>query len=222
MVLLFYGRALLPGRVLIPTDILTESWPPWQQPNQPVNVHNPLLSDVVNYIYPVKTFTAEAVRQGEWPLWNPYIFTGYPSTYNTQAGLLYPPLLFYYLLDGATATDLTIFVQLALGAWFMFAYLRQIGLARPSSLFGTLIFLFNGSMVVWIEWQVVHAAVIWLPAQLYMVERLVQEQRSRGAESRGADLLLLTSHFPLPTSSSPFSSPFRGSAAIGIGRCTRV
>ncbi len=202
VVLLFYGRALLPGRVLIPTDILTESWPPWQQPNQPVNVHNPLLSDVVNYIYPVKTFTAEAVRQGEWPLWNPYIFTGYPATYNTQAGLLYPLSIFYYVLDGATAADLTIFVQLALGAWFMFAYLRQIGLARPSALFGTLIFLFNGSMVVWVEWQVVHAAVIWLPAQLYMVERLVQEQRSRGAEEQGSrpfafNFSLSTSHFLL-------------------------
>ena len=179
VVMLFYGRALLPGRVLIPTDILTESWPPWQQPNQPVNVHNPLLSDVVNYIYPVKTFTAEAVRRGEWPLWNPYVFTGYPATYNTQAGLLYPLSLFYYVLDGATAADLTIFAQLTLGAWFMFAYLRQIKLSRPSALLGTLIFLFNGSMVVWVEWQVVHSAVIWLPAQLWAIEKMAEGQETR-------------------------------------------
>lgn len=172
LILLFVGRALAPGRLFVPTDLLVERWPPWQEPNVPVEVHNIMLTDVVNYIYPVKTFAAEAVRHGEWPLWNPYIFTGYPFTYNTQAGLFYPLTLFYILFDGATAVDLTIISQLFLGGLFMSLYLRQLGLHPWAVLLGGVLFLFNGHMIVWLEWQVVHAAVIWLPAQLYLVEKI--------------------------------------------------
>ena len=172
LVLLFVAPALRPGYVLLPLDIVVEMWPPWQQPNQPVDVHNGLLTDVVNYIYPAKLFAADAVRQGVLPLWNPYELTGYPFTYNTQAGLFYPLTLFYYLLPPATAVDLTIITQMCLGAWFMYLYLRQINLRHLAALCGAIIFTFNGLMVVWLEWQVVHTAVIWLPLALYALERL--------------------------------------------------
>ncbi len=172
LILLFLAPGLLPGKVLLPLDLVTQVWPPWQQPNQAVNVHNPLLSDVVDYIYPVKVFVAEQVKQRELPLWNPYVLGGYPLTYNTQAGLFYPLSLFYYLLPPATAVNLTIFSQLLLGAVFMFAYLRQVRLRPIAAWVGTAVFLFNGMMIVWLEWQVVHAAVIWLPLFLLCVECL--------------------------------------------------
>ena len=172
LICLFLGRAFLPDRVLLPLDLVTQLWPPWQQPGQPANVHNPLLSDVVDYIYPVKTFAASQIKQGAFPLWNPYVLSGYPLTYNTQAGLFYPLSLLYYTLPGATAVDLTILLQMALGGLFMFAYLRLIRLRPLSALAGAIIFLFNGMMVVWLEWQVVHAAVIWLPLQLYLIEKI--------------------------------------------------
>lgn len=180
-VLLAAGTALLPvwesalpGRVLLPLDIVTQSWPPWQQPNLPVHVHNPLLSDVVAYIYPMRTLAAEAVRSGEWPLWNPYALGGYPFTYNTQAGLYYPLSLLYYALPFPTAVDWTIALQLLIGAWGMAAYLRLLGLRPPAVLVGALLFVANGMMAVWLEWQVVHAAVIWLPLQLLYGEKLLR------------------------------------------------
>ncbi len=172
LILLFLAPALSPGKVLLPLDLVTQAWPPWQQPNQPAAVHNPLISDVVDYIYPVKAFVAEQVQAGTLPLWNPYVLGGYPLTYNTQAGLFYPLSLFYYVLPAATAVDLTIFFQLLLGGLFMFAYLRQVGLRALAAWAGTAIFLFNGMMVVWLEWQVVHAAVIWLPLYLLCTERI--------------------------------------------------
>lgn len=175
LVLTFVAPALLPGRVLMPLDIVTELWPPWQQPNQSAEIHNLLISDVVNYIYPVKTFAADALRTGTFPLWNPYTLTGYPFTYNTQAGIFYPLFPLYLVLDSAQAADLTIIVQLLLGALFIVMYLRQIGLRRLGVLLGGVLFLFNGMMVVWLEWQVVHAAIVWLPLQLFLVERVAAE-----------------------------------------------
>jgi hypothetical protein len=46
LILLFVTPALMPGKVLLPLDLVAQVWPPWQQPNQAVNVHNLLLSDV--------------------------------------------------------------------------------------------------------------------------------------------------------------------------------
>ncbi len=174
LLLLFLGRAFLPGKVLLPLDMVVQLWPPWQQPDTAVSVHNPLISDVVDYIYPVKAFVAERVQAGEIPLWNPYVLGGYPLIYNTQAALWYPLSIFYYLLPAVTAVDLTIFVQMLLGGLFMVAYLRKIHLRPAAALLGAVLFLFNGMMVVWLEWQVVHAAVIWLPLQLFFVERIAQ------------------------------------------------
>lgn len=183
LILLWVGVAFLPGRVLLPLDIVTQLWPPWQQPDTAVSIHNPLITDVVDYIYPVKAFAAEQVKAGTLPLWNPYVLGGYPLTYNTQAGLWYPLSLLYYVLEPATAVDLTIFWQLFLGGIFMFAYLRQLRLRRAAAFLGVVLFLSNGMMVVWLEWQVVHAAVIWLPLCLFFIERLAQKLESRNENS---------------------------------------
>ncbi len=172
LTLLFLARALPPGKVLLPLDIVTQQWPPWQALGQVDAAHNPLLSDVVSYIYPVKEFAAAALRRGEYPLWNPFVLTGYPFTYNTQAGIFYPLSPLYLLFAPTTAVDLTIIAQMFLGGLFMALYLRQIGLRRLAVLGGGVLFLFNGLMVVWLEWQVVHAAIIWLPLALFFCERL--------------------------------------------------
>jgi hypothetical protein len=168
---LLLGKALLPNWVLLPLDIVNQGVPPWQEPNEQVEVHNPLLEDAVFYIYPVKVWTATQVRQGELPLWSDQLFGGYPAIYDTQAGLFYPLSLLYYVLDSATAVDLTIFLQMGLGATFMFLYLRRLRLRRLAAVLGAIVFVGNGLMVVWLEWQVVHAAVIWLPLALWAVER---------------------------------------------------
>ncbi len=185
LILLFVAPALSPDKMLAPLDIITESWPPWQEPNQTVTVHNFMLIDVVNYIIPVKRFMANAIRAGELPLWNPYVFTGYPFTYNTQAGMWYPLSLLYYLLPLPTAVDATVIGQMILGGLFMLAYLRQIRLSHLAALGGAIIYTFNGFMIVWLEWQVVHAAVIWLPLQLWLVEKITSQlEQTTGASKK--------------------------------------
>jgi hypothetical protein len=169
LVVALLWAGLRPGYVLLPLDIVTQGWSPWQESNQSVNVHNFLLADVVDYIIPVKLFMAETIRAGQFPLWNPYVMAGYPFTYNTQAGVFYPFSLLYYLLPVDTAVNLTIVGQLLLGGLFMALYLRRWVQSQWAMLPGVVIFLFNGHMVVWLEWQVVHAAIIWLPLQQFQL-----------------------------------------------------
>lgn len=191
LVLLLVAPALLPGRALIPFDIVTEAWPPWQQPNQPIEVNNMLLADAVNYIVPVKRLLSESVREGHLPLWNPYVLGGYPFTYNTQAGAFYPLTALYYVLPLMAAVDLTIVLQMILGALFMYAFLRHSALSEIAAFAGAVIFTFNGLMLIWLEWQVVHAAIIWLPLQLLLVDRIVVRAADQGP-SRSKGVLLLS------------------------------
>ncbi len=184
LVLILVAPTLLPGRVLIPFDIVTEAWPPWQQPNQPVEVNNMLLADAVNYIVPVKNLLALSVRQGHLPLWNPYVLGGYPLTYNTQAGVFYPLTALYYVMPLLAVVDLVIILQMMLGALFMYAFLRQIKLSKIGAVVGAAIFIFNGLMVIWLEWQAVHAAIIWLPLQLLLAERIVIKSASDDPTAR--------------------------------------
>ena len=51
---LFFAPALLGGRVLAPPG------------------------DGVLYYYPMRVHVAEVLRQGDLPLWNPYVFSGFP------------------------------------------------------------------------------------------------------------------------------------------------
>ncbi len=223
LVLFLVGEALRPGKVLLPLDIVTQLWAPWRTPNQPVNVHNVMLMDVVNYVYPIKTFLAETVRDGRLPLWNPYEFTGYPFTYNTQAGPFYPLTLLYYFLPAVTAVDLTIILQMWLGAWFMYLYLRRIRLRRVAALAGAVLFTFNGLMVGWLEWQVVQAAVIWLPAQFYAVERLADRlETSRRFASALAEIILLAVLFAIPWLGGHWSWAAYGSMTLVVYLVLRI
>ncbi len=176
---LFYWQGIRPGYLLMPLDIVTQAWSPWQLPNQPVSVHNDLIFDIVVQIYPIKLFVTEQLRSGVLPLWNPYVALGYPLTYNTQAGIFYPLSLLIYLLKPTQAHNAFVIIQMLLGGWFMHAYLRQIGLRQLAALFGSVVFLFNGMMVVWLEWHVVHAAVIWFPLQLWGVEKIFANPQQR-------------------------------------------
>lgn len=196
LVFLFLGRAFLPGKVLLPLDVVSQLWSPWLQPDTAVSVHNPLITDVIDYVYPIKAFVAAQMKQGQLPLWNPYVLGGYPLTYNTQAGLWYPLTVLYVLLPPPTAVDLTIWLQMTLGGVFMFAYLRQLRLRPAAAWLGAVVFLFNGMMVVWLEWQVVHAAVVWLPLCLTFVERAAQKLE-RGVPVSG-DAVFAGFAFALP------------------------
>lgn len=219
---LLLGKALLPGWVLLPLDIVNNGVPPWQGPNQAATMHNSLLEDAVFYIYPVKAWTAAQVRQGVLPLWSPELFGGYPAIYDTQAGLFYPLSLLYYLLDGATAVDLTIFLQMGLGATFMFLYLRRLRLRRVAALLGAVVFIGNGLMVVWLEWQVVHAAVIWLPLALYAVEREAEGFGLRSARRIPHAALLFALAFALPWLGGHWNWALYGSITAVLYRVWRL
>ncbi len=54
--------------------------------------------DLVSFLFPTYRFAAATIRDGAWPLWNPYLYGGAPHVGDIQAGFLYPPNLILFLL----------------------------------------------------------------------------------------------------------------------------
>src|SRR5919199_1748370 len=65
-----------------------------------LSVADGLLSNVVAYerdttvfYFPLLRWVSEQLRQGEFPLWTPQVFGGYPIFADGEIGLAYPPSL---------------------------------------------------------------------------------------------------------------------------------
>src|SRR4026208_1765987 len=60
------------------------------------------LRDHSDYLQPLRFFTAEELRAGRLPLWNPYSGSGEPWLANPQTGVFYPPAWVFVVLPFET------------------------------------------------------------------------------------------------------------------------
>jgi len=193
LALIFLGPGLLPGRVLMPMDALS-LFRPWRGMALPSELHNPLPTDVVDYIYPTRHLAATALRAGEFPLWNPYLFGGYPFVSNLQAGLFYPLNWPAYLLPEAlapAANDLDLVIHLFLAGAGMYLYLRTVGGSPLGAMAAGVTFMLNGIFVVWLEWHTILGTAIWLPFVWAFFELALRKRRRRYVLLAAAALALL-------------------------------
>src|SRR4051812_31365390 len=74
------GPGLLPGRTLVPVDILRSVQPYAGLGGGPA--HNSLPSDSPFQFYPWFAFLVRSLRHGHIPTWNPHLLAGLPFTPN--------------------------------------------------------------------------------------------------------------------------------------------
>ncbi|MFN8612505.1 MAG: YfhO family protein [Vulcanimicrobiota bacterium] len=100
-------------------------------------------TDLVNLYYPIRSFTRNALLQGHWPLWNPYLSLGIPV--QTGVRSLSNPLLFATIwLPTALHVKLTLWLHTTLSVTLMALFLKRQGLSRPASLSAGLIYGISG------------------------------------------------------------------------------
>jgi len=151
----FYWEIALPGRILADYDVWT-------------------------YFYPLRSYAAEAIRAGRFPLWNPDTFLGAPFFANPQTALLYPGTIIFYLLPVAYAYSVSVILHVFLAAAFMYALLRssfRVGVA--AAIVGASAFAFGG----FVSAQVGHvnqlSASAWLPAIVLAADAALRRRSIR-------------------------------------------
>ncbi len=149
-----------------------------------VPVKNPLITDPVRQQFAWKYLAIKEFKQGNWPLWNPYNFSGTPLLANFQTGAFYPLNILFFTPNPGLADDLHwfaiqwswyIYLQSVLSALFLFLYLKKIGLDKRAAILGGITFAFSGFNVGWWEWGNLIHTLLWFPLILYAIECLVEK-----------------------------------------------
>lgn len=171
--LVFFNKTLVKGEIPFPGDLLVASYSPYSSyafmgyapagyPHKAQNI------DVVEQLYPWKYFSIDLLKKGEFPLWNPYNFSGTPHLAAIQSGTFYPFNILFLVLPFVLAWTIYIILQPILAGVFTYLFLREIKPSYKASIFGGIIFSFSSFLVVWMQYgNIIHAA-IWLPLVLWL------------------------------------------------------
>ncbi len=141
-------------------------------------VQNPLISDVFSQFVLWKYLAIEALKNFEWPLWNPYSFTGNPLLATYHSASLYP-LNILLLLPKHYGWGLYIYSQTLIASLAFYLFISQIVKSKIAGLSGAVIFSFGGLMTTWLELGTAGHAIAWLPLALYSIKKLISETKFR-------------------------------------------
>jgi len=133
--------------------------------------HKELLAiDTLRQLFVWKEYCFSLLRQGIWPLWNPYNFSGQPLIANFQSSIFYPLSWFFAFLSSKDAWSVYIFSQPILAGLFFYLYLYYSSKNKLSALMGTISLLTCGFFATRYFWGVYLHPLIWLPAALLTVD----------------------------------------------------
>ncbi|MGB8646306.1 MAG: oligosaccharide flippase family protein [Anaerolineae bacterium] len=181
LALTLFAPVLSGGATLLPLDNLYR-FPPWQPFANSFGVgqpHNTLLDDLVLENYPWKKFIDDSLRQGELPLWNPYILAGQPFMAAGQNAALYPFSLLFILLPLTYAYGLFVALHFWIAAASMYLLARVLGLRPFAATLSGIVYAFSDFMVVSVVFPMVISAAAWLPAILALLELTLREEERR-------------------------------------------
>ncbi len=127
--------------------------------------------DLEGYHLPIASFIAKSLRNGEFPLWDPYSYCGVPIYANLQAQLFYPPAWPVFLLGSLNRVVHNVFrllewqvaIHVFLGGAFTYLLLRRLRLSRGSALFGASIFQLGGFFASQAQHLGAICGAAWLP-----------------------------------------------------------
>ncbi|MBU1261958.1 YfhO family protein [bacterium] len=124
--------------------------------------------DLGNYFYPIKHLYLSFIKEGIFPLWNPYLFCGTPLLANPQSQILYPPSIFIYIAGLDLGLNLFVVFHLFLSGLSTYLLARELGLSRSSSCLSCLVYTFSGWLISTIDILIAFSSSAWIPLVFYL------------------------------------------------------
>lgn len=140
-------------------------------PLLPIYASGSFTGDVTHQYIPFKALAGAIWKNGELPLWNPYIFSGAPLLADPQNSLLYPSQVLFLILPLNIAFGINLYIHVL----FLFAgfyLLLRIFCDRSSSLFLALTFALSGPVFVRVASGIMPTVQVlaWVPWIFYFLE----------------------------------------------------
>lgn len=136
--------------------------------------------DHADYFQPLRWFTAQELRHGRLPLWNPYNASGEPWLANPQTGVFYPPAWLFLILPfpAAYVSFLVLHVALlGLGGYLLFSRFSSSGAALAAAL----ALMFCGPTLSLVDVGNNLSAFAWLPLVVWCALSGVHRDLCAGA-----------------------------------------
>lgn len=134
--------------------------------------------DAFVYFYPQRAFLAQALRSGQVPLWDPYLFLGVPFLANPQTAVLYPPSWLFLLGPVQAIYTAQLVLHAFLAAFFTYQLARRaFGVLPLAAAIAGLAYAFGGFAVGQVGHLNQISAAAWLPAVLLAYDRFANTRR---------------------------------------------
>jgi hypothetical protein len=130
--------------------------------------------DILSYQYPLKKVTAELVRLGELPYWNPYLAGGQPLAANPAYQLFYPPNWLTMILPFQLGFRLLMFFHIYLAAVGMYLLLRILPVRPLVAFIGAFCFVAGGTISGLSNLPPILFAVAWAPLLFLFLIRFLR------------------------------------------------
>ena len=159
--------------------------------------------DMASFLYPNFVFNARALRHALIPLWNPYVYGGYPYVGDVQSGVYYPLNWPFFLLGTiryATLEGLSIWHMwwAGIGTYMLVRALRPDGRPprRVAAVLAGTVFALSDVFLVHFGNENLNAAISWLPWILWAATAVHEHGRRWGypASALFLGLSLLAGH----------------------------
>ena len=144
--------------------------------------------DAKAHFQPQIQFLADSIAKGEWPWWNPYVFSGTPHVADPQSMIFSPPFLALALLSrnpSLWAADMTVLAAMLAGGIGLILYARDQGWNATGALVAALVFSFGGVM----SWRMQHTGQVlslaYLPWALLALERAIVQNSTLAGIAAG-------------------------------------
>ena len=176
-VFIFFYKTFLFGAIPFPGDLLVSEYQPWKSYSHngiaPGGVPNKAqYFDAIRQMYPWQSLTTSIIQKKQFPLWNPYNFSGTPLFANIQSSVLYPLKLFYLIFPGCIAWTILVIVQPLLSLFFMFWYMRTIKSSVIGAVISAVSYAFCLFASTFLEYNTMNHILYLLPLSLVCVEQL--------------------------------------------------
>jgi membrane protein YfhO len=131
--------------------------------------------DTTVFYFPLMSWVGQQLRAGQFPLWTPQFFGGYPIFADGEIGLAYPPaLLALVSLPPERAFVVLRLLHLCLAAAGMFALARVWRLPYASAVLAGLVFGLGNFLQAQIHHENIVRTASWLPLILACTERALR------------------------------------------------
>ncbi|RYY70742.1 MAG: hypothetical protein EOO13_05595 [Chitinophagaceae bacterium] len=150
-------------------------------------------NDALTYYYPVRTLISDALKNGELPLWTPFINMGYPLHADMQSGAWNPVIWIFGLLGhySLQAFHVEFLFYLSIAGIGFYYLCKNLGSGNIAAFTMALAYQFSGFMIDSVQFFNCISAAAYLPFIILFFRQTIIERKFKSAAALSFFLFLM-------------------------------